>query len=126
MSGKGRRKRYTEAFKLRVVREYEEGASLSSLRRKYGIGGTMTIKRWIDQYSVHPPATPAKENDAEAEVRRLRRRIAWMEKTIARLAVEKAVLESTLEVYQETYGKALAKKNGRKSSSGREGKEGQG
>ncbi len=126
MSGKGKRKRYTEAFKLRVVREYEEGASLSSLRRKYGIGGTMTIKRWIDQYSVHPPATPAKENDAEAEIQRLRRRIAWMEKTIARLAVEKAVLESTLEVYQETYGKALAKKNGRRSSSGREGKEGQG
>jgi hypothetical protein len=46
-----------------------------------------------------------------------------MEKTIARLAVEKAVLESTLEIYQQTYGKELAEKNGRRSSSGRERKE---
>lgn len=46
----------------------------------------------------------------KAEIRKFRRRIAWMEKTMAHLAVEKAVLESTVEVYQEAYGKDLAKK----------------
>jgi len=123
MPGNQGKVRYSEAFKIQVVREYEQGASVSSLRRKYGIGGSMTIKRWIERYSTRPSAVHREERREEAEIRRLRRRIAWMEKTIARLAVEKAVLESTLEIYQQTYGEALAKKNGRRSSSGRERKE---
>jgi|AMFO01.1.fsa_nt_gi Transposase and inactivated derivatives len=123
MSGNQGKVRYSEAFKVQVVREYEQGASISSLRRKYGIGGSMTIKRWIERYGTRSPAVSGEGSSEEAEIRRLRRRIAWMEKTIARLAVEKAVLESTLEIYQQTYGKELAEKNGRRSSSGRERKE---
>ena len=41
-------KDYSMSFKLSVVREYETNAiSLGSLRRKYGIQGNNTIKRWI-------------------------------------------------------------------------------
>ena len=32
-------KRYSEAFRQEVVREYEAGSSIAELRQKYGIGG---------------------------------------------------------------------------------------
>ena len=47
---KERIKRYSEAFKHQVVREYEAGASARWLMQKYGIGGDSTIKRWVHQY----------------------------------------------------------------------------
>ncbi len=37
-------KRYTESFKLQVVREYEAGASAHSLKQKYGITARTDIK----------------------------------------------------------------------------------
>ena len=37
-------RRYSQAFKQQVVREYEGGASVNSLRHKYGIGSPGTIK----------------------------------------------------------------------------------
>ncbi len=36
---KGPIKRYSQAFKQQVVCEYQAGASVNSLRHKYGIGG---------------------------------------------------------------------------------------
>lgn len=43
-------KRYSEAFKQEVVREYEAGTTIYRLRQKYGVGGYGTIKRWIAKY----------------------------------------------------------------------------
>ena len=37
-------KRYSQAFKQQVVREYEAGASATSLAQRYGIGTHTTIK----------------------------------------------------------------------------------
>ncbi len=39
-------KRYSEPFKRQVVSEYEAGASLKALQRKYAIGNLSTLKRW--------------------------------------------------------------------------------
>lgn len=43
-------KRYSQAFRQQDVREYEDGASIYSLRQKYGIGDHHTIERWVKQY----------------------------------------------------------------------------
>ena len=43
-------KRYSVAIKQKIVREYEAGATMSELRRKYGIGGGATIRAWIEKY----------------------------------------------------------------------------
>ena len=43
-------KRYSMAFKKQVVQEYEAGASIEGLRRKYGISGKQTVRNWINQY----------------------------------------------------------------------------
>ena len=44
-------KRYSEAFRLHVVKEYEEGAGIRQLQKKYGITGTPTIYNWVKKYS---------------------------------------------------------------------------
>lgn len=39
--------RYSISFKQMVVKEIEEGGSMESARKKYGIGGGCTIQQWI-------------------------------------------------------------------------------
>ena len=45
-------KRYSEAFKMEVVAEYEAGANVFSLQKKYGIVGGQTIQGWIKKYGT--------------------------------------------------------------------------
>lgn len=119
--------RYPEAFKRQVVQEYEDGASISYLQRKYGIGGNTTIQKWVQKYGTRSQfsgGSSRPESSAE-EIQRLKARIAQLEKAVSNLTVEKLVLESTLEVYQEAYGAIYAKKNGPRSSR-RRGKGGRG
>jgi transposase len=42
--------RYGISFKQEVVREYENGSSICELNRKYGIGGSQTIEKWIKKF----------------------------------------------------------------------------
>ena len=112
--------RYTEAFKHQVVQEYENGATISHLQRKYNIGGNTTIQRWIQKYGTRIPGGSGRSESEEIE--RLKSKIEQLEKAVSRLTVEKLVLESTLEVYQEEYGAIYAKKNGNRSSRRRGGR----
>lgn len=109
-------KRYSEAFKRQVVQEYEAGSSFEHLRRKYGIGGKTTIQKWVRHYSPWNE----EENSARApgEVQRLEERIQWLEKAVSELTIDKLLLQSTLEAYQEVYGEELVKKTGNPSFSG--------
>lgn len=82
--GKGVVKRYSEAFKLQVVREYEAGeyGSISAVGRKYGITGLGTIKRWLKRYGkghlmkqlirVEAPGEGDRLRELEREVKRLK------------------------------------------------------
>lgn len=122
-------KRYSEAFKRQVVQEYEAGSSLNHLRRKYGIGGSMTIQKWVRRYShrglqersassPEPLVSPAAADQTADEMRRLEERIRWLEKAVSELTIDKLLLQSTLAAYQELYGDELVKKTGRPSSNG--------
>jgi transposase-like protein len=44
--------RYSEAFKLRVIRAIEDGEveNLNQARQKYGIRGAGTVESWIRKY----------------------------------------------------------------------------
>ena len=44
--------RYSEAFKLKVVRDLEDGRFGTSFEasKDYGIGGTSTVSRWVKKY----------------------------------------------------------------------------
>ena len=106
-------KRYSDAFRQQVVREYEAGTPLEDLRKKYGIRGNSTIQKWIQKFSSYGLRHELVRIQRPEEVQRIREleaRVQELEQALGRLTLEKLALESSLEVLQETYG-VQAKKN---------------
>ncbi len=45
---------YSEVFKCKVVKEIEDGVlTISQARTIYNIGGSSTLKRWINEYGIN-------------------------------------------------------------------------
>jgi transposase len=112
-------KRYSESFKQQVVREYEGGAKINDLRKKYGIGGVVTIQGWVKKYSysgLRHQVIHIQQADEAKRVKELEARVRELEQALGKVTLEKLVLESTLEVLEAEYG-IDAKKNAPGSSS---------
>jgi transposase len=112
--------RYSEAFKMQVVRELEAGGiNIEQIRRKYGIGGGASIRGWIGKYGngeigkVIRVQTPKEINEQE----QLKRRVRALEKALAdanidlalerqytRLACERAGIEDVVEFKKKAGG----------------------
>jgi transposase-like protein len=111
-------KRYSENCKLQVVREYEAGASVSSLQKKYGINGTATIKRWVKQYGreSYRSETVYINNQADHQAQQdLKKRVSALEKALAEAVLENRLLESTLAVASKALDLDLKKTFGKPS-----------
>ncbi len=100
-------RRYSEPFRQHVVREYEGGASISALNRKYGIQGRTTVPKWIKRYGLYglrhevmTIQTPEEQN----RIRVLEVRVRELEAALVQLALDKLMLESTLAVVESEYG----------------------
>ena len=107
-------KRYSEAFRIQVVREYEAGEGISQLQKKYGIKGAMTIQTWIKKYSAQglrfklmTIQTPEERN----HVKELEAENARLKMLVAELHLEKAILESAVAVIERDYGIEIKKTN---------------
>jgi transposase-like protein len=117
-------RRYSEAFKREVVAEYEAGANVSSLQKKYGIHGMQTIQAWIKKYGKQGLRTEVVHIQRAEEanrVRELEKQVKELELALGKVVLEKMKLESILEELQEIEGDAV-KKNELLSSSGSSGK----
>ncbi len=101
MSKKQQRRVYSEAFKRMVVQEYEQGASVSELMRKYDIGGAHTIKHWVQKYGRQPYRTETvyiHTADDLDHVRRLEKQVQELKALVADLTLENRMLRAALEV----------------------------
>ena len=101
--------RYSEAYKLQLVQELERGSiSMEGCRRKYGIGGSLTLKRWLGQYGngsvgriirVEKPQEINEKEQLKQRVRALERALAdanidlALERAFTELACERAGVE---------------------------------
>ena len=115
--------RYSEAFKIQVVREMEaEGLSCSAAGRKYGIGGRNTVEKWARKYGkgligkVIRVETPQEVNElkkAKERIKRLESLLAdtnlelALERQYTRLACERAGIEDVMEFKKKAAGKPL-------------------
>ncbi len=104
--------RYSEAFKRRVVEELESGRhrSIEAARRTYGIGGSMTVPRWVRRYG-HDEFFPKrvrietlKERD---ELKDARQRIRELEAAIADAHVDYCLEKGFLQVACDRLGEDL-------------------
>ena len=46
----GKHKKWTLEDKVKIVKEFKKGATISSLNNKYGISGYGTVSRWNKEY----------------------------------------------------------------------------
>lgn len=80
--------RYSEAFKLHVVRELEEGRyeSPGKAGRAYGVKGQGTVACWLRRYGKNHllgKVVRVMKADEEAEVKALRQRVRELERALA-------------------------------------------
>jgi transposase-like protein len=101
--------RYSEAFKMTIVREVEEqDLPFEQVRRKYGIRGSWTVQKWVRRYGngsrgkIIRVETPKEINELvrlKAELRRAKEALAdahidlALERAFTELACERAGVE---------------------------------
>lgn len=98
--------RYSEAFKLHVVRELEEGrhVSLCAASEAYGIGGAVTVRNWVSKYGkthLLKRVIRVETADERNELQRLKARNRELEKALVDahldLRLERAWMELACE-----------------------------
>jgi transposase-like protein len=103
--------RYSESFKLQIVREYENsGISIMELKKKYDIRGGQTISLWIKRYGkissqlkVIKVETP-KEQD---RIKALERENKLLKEALSDQTIKAIISESTLEAVANLLGMEL-------------------
>lgn len=111
-------KRYSQALRQQVVREYENGASIYSLRQKYGIGAHNTIERWVKQYGrcgYRSGVVHIQTVEDQHEFKAMKSQIGELESALAQSVLENRMLNTTIEVASQTLGLDLKKNFGKKS-----------
>ena len=78
--------RYSEPFKMEIVRELEQGGiNMEQIRRKYGVGAHASIRGWVRKYGngsvgrIIRVEKPQELNEREE----LKRRVRALEKALA-------------------------------------------
>jgi len=96
--------RYSEAFKMAVVRELEANdLAYLHVQRKYGIGGGSTVQQWVRKYGNGSRGKIIRVEKPEeiSEVERLKKRVRQLETALANsnidLALERAYTEMACE-----------------------------
>jgi transposase len=96
--------RYSEAFKMALVRELEEqDLPFAHVRQKYGIGGCTTVQKWVRRYGHGTRGKIVRVEKPEEinELKRLKERVRRLESALADanidLALERAYTELACE-----------------------------
>jgi transposase-like protein len=117
--------RYSEAFKMEVVRELEENdLPFAQVQRKYGIRGCDTVQKWVRKYGngsrgkvirVQKPEEIDELQQLKLRVRRLETALAdanvdlAIERAYTRLACERAGIKDVDAFKKKADGPAVTK-----------------
>ena len=101
--------RYSETFKRKVVEELESGklATVSEARRRYGIGGALTIQGWIKRLGRNHllgKVVRVETLEEGREIERLRRQVRDLEHALAQTRMKELLAEAQFEVLCERLG----------------------
>lgn len=101
--------RYSEAFKLHVVRELETGKlpSISAAQERYGIAGNGTIPGWVKRYGrsdLMPRRVRIEMPEEKDQLKAMKKRIRELEKALADAHVQQVLAQAYFEVLCEEAG----------------------
>lgn len=104
---------YSDQFKRRVVAEILAGdESLEYYRRKYRIGGSMTISRWVDKFAleeISPMATKRKDNEEMAD---LKAELALLRRELEDERLRREAYQLMIKIAEEEFNIPIEKKFG--------------
>jgi transposase-like protein len=86
--------RYSEAFKMAVVREVEQqDLPFEQVRRKYGIRGNYTVQKWVHKYGNGTRGKRIRVEKPEEidELKRLKERVRRLESALADANIDLAL-----------------------------------
>jgi len=107
--------RYTESFKLMVVREYERGTlNKNQVARKYGIPGHNTILRWCRKYGKLHYLSPRSGIIGRPMKEPEKQKIKELEKVLEDERLKVIAYEKLLEIIKREDGIDLLKKDAAK------------
>lgn len=96
-------KDYSMSFKLSIVQEYETSQiSFEALKRKYGIQGDSTIRRWFEKYgnfNIRNKSCSHMEKSKDQELFELQQKIKLLERKNVRLEKELELKEMKAEFF---------------------------
>ena len=114
--------KYTESFKLEVIRETIEGKlSKEEARRKYGIKSKSAILEWTRQYSGEKGYDKRgkklkKTEISSEELSKQTKRILELEELLRKEKLKVALSNTMIDIAEEEYGINIRKKSGAKQS----------
>lgn len=107
-------KRYSLAFRQKVVSEIESGKlSISEARKLYDINGCETIQCWIKKMGKNQLLSKVvriEMIDETNQLRELNRQIKELESALAQAYVKNLSLEKIIEIASKEYGEDIKKK----------------
>jgi len=109
--------RYSQAFKLQVVAEYETGTEVAELRRKYGIKGSTTIQIWVKKYAreaYRNKIVRIQKTEEYLALKEMKKHIAELETALAENVLENRMFKATIEAADEALQIDLKKNYGKK------------
>jgi transposase-like protein len=113
--------RYSEAFKIEVVKRYENSdLTMTQIRSIYGIKGCETLRGWLRKYGKETSLNKiirVEKPDEKNRVKELENEVKKLKTALADAYLHKITAENTLEVAAEMMGitvEELKKKLGEK------------
>lgn len=115
------RRKYSEDFKLKIVRDYESGRySVSDMEKIYDISPSV-IYRWIYKYSEYNKRTiqVVEMKDSQAEkIRQMEARIKELEQAVGQKQMNIDYLEKMIDLAKENYDIDIKKNSSTPHSGG--------
>lgn len=117
---------YSDGFKRRVIEEIQQGLlTCEGARRKYRIGGKMTVSNWYKKYhqslldqnplwSVDGFTLTRMHKDEHPTIRELKERIRALETALADEKIKSMAFETMIDLAEEHYQIPIRKNSGAK------------
>ena len=96
-------RRYSISFRRQVIADLESGRfdSIESARQHYGIGGTMTIQKWLRKYGKNhllPKVVIVQKPNERDQIRELKRQLAEVQRALGQTQVESVLNAEFLKI----------------------------
>lgn len=96
-------RQYSISFKRQVIGDLESGRfdSVESARRHYGIGGSLTIQKWLRKYGKNhllPKVVIVQKPDEKNMIRELKRQVAELQHALGQTQAQNVLNAEFLKI----------------------------